>query len=125
MSRLVVTALALVMIAQAACDPSLRGTLDQQLASDDFKNTGNLMDADAPTTGRGLQQTNIQSFIDSLSFNDTTPTDVSGSVTHQPQDQPQIATSPNVGGGPGVVFGGGAQPGASGIAGSTPLPLGT
>jgi len=91
--------------------------------------TGNMMDTNVTTTGRGLQQTNIQSFIDSYQsgtrFNDTTPTGVTGPVTRHPQNQPQIATSPNVGGGPGVVFGGGAQPGAPGIAGTTPLTLGT
>ena len=133
MRRFVLIVLAFVMLRQAACDPALRGTLDplqnQHHALEGVENTGNMMDTDVTTTGRGLQQTNIQSFIDSYqngsTGNDTTPTGVTGPVTHQPQNQPQVATSPNVGGGPGVVFGGGAQPGAPGIAGTTPLTLGT
>jgi hypothetical protein len=113
----VVTTLALVMLRRAACDPALRGTLDpqqdRQRASGGVENTGNMMDAGATSTERGMQQTNIQSFIET-NFNDTTLTGVTGSGTHQLQNQAQIATSPNVGGGPGVVFGGGTQPGAIG-----------
>jgi len=81
------------------------------------------------TTERELQQTTLQAFINSYEvgtrFNDTTPTGVTGPVTRQPQNQPQIAHSPGVGGGPGVVFGGGAQPGAPGIAGEILPGLGT
>jgi len=129
MRRFVLTVLVLVMLRQAACDPAFRGTRDPKRAQQHELRTGNMMDTNVTTTGRGLQQTSIQSFIDSYQsgtrFNDTTPTGVTGPVTRQPQNQPQIATSPNVGGGPGVVFGGGAQPGAPGIAGTTPLTLGT
>lgn len=124
----VVTTLALVMLRRAACDPALRGTLDPQQdwqrASEGVENTGNMMDAGATSTERGMQQTNIQSFIET-NFNDTTPTGVTGSVTHQLQIQAQIATSPNVSGGPGVVFGGGAQPGAPGIASTALHTIGT
>jgi len=83
------------------------------------------MDTTANATERELQQTSIQSFINSYQsgnrFNDTGPTGITGPTTRQPQ----IAHSPVVGGGPGVVFGGGAQPGAPGIAGGNLAGLGT
>lgn len=130
MRHFVSTVLALVILWHAACNPALRGALnpqrDQQSASDELENTGNMMDAGATSTERGLQQTNIQSFMDSYqNLNDTTPTGVTGPVTHRPQNQPQVAPSLNAGGGPGVVFGGGAQSGAPGIAGTAPLTFGT
>ena len=77
------------------------------------------------TTERELQQTTLLAFINSYEvgtrFNDTPPMGITGPTVHQPQ----IAHSPAVGGGPGVVFGGGAQPGAPGIAGGNLAGLGT
>lgn len=71
---------------------------------------------------RELQQTTLQAFINSYEignrFNDTGPTGITGPITRQPQ----IANTPGSGGGTGIIFGGGSQAGAPGIAGGT-LPL--
>ena len=88
------------------------------------------MDTTANATERELQQTSVQAFINSYQgpggrFNDTGPTGITGAIPGG-HTQPQVAHSPVVtGGSGGVVFGGGAQAGAPGIAGGTFPTLGT
>lgn len=124
MRLLMLSILVLVLIRPAASDAALRGAVQLPQGKHRVLEGSVAVDgANTVITERELQQTNVQSFLDShetgTSFNDSTPTGITGPVTRA---QPQIAESPNFGGGPGIVFGGGAQPGAPGIAGSS-LPI--
>lgn len=102
-----------------------RRALEEMEAAEDSHAEGSL-NTNANTIERELQQTTLQAFINSYEvgtrFNDTPPMGITGPTTHQPQ----IAHSAGaVGGGPGIVFGGGSQPGSPGIAGGILPGLGT
>lgn len=133
--RLLLCGLLLIWVHLILCEPALRGSIRQELDQDqqlqpEWKE-GNASSAssetpqpDTNTTGRELSQTSVQSFTSTYQsgthFNDTGYVGITGIG-----QQPQIANNP-VNAGQGVVFGGGAAPGSSGIAGGgTIATLGT